>query len=75
MITAKLSCYTHEEVDKMLEVVHQAHVNLCNSVCENSPRTIDECATCPYSHVCYDMSSLADYLSREQRYNYPHSKK
>ena len=75
MITAKLSSYTHEEVDKMLEVAIKARRNLCNPDCESSYQTTVKCANCKYSHVCYDMSSLIDYLFREQHYNYPHSKK
>ena len=75
MITARLSTYTREEVDKMLEVVIKARKDFCNPDCESSYRTSVKCAACKYSHACYDMSSLTDYLLREQLYNYPHSKK
>jgi hypothetical protein len=70
MLTAKLSVYTTEDVDKMERFLFHAirrfyDVNECDK---------KECATCPNKAMCDDIMSLHSFFIREQHNNYPHIK-
>ena len=74
MITAKLSSYSPEEVDLLVEVLEPT-----TSALSNRSNTKwcgkGDCNSCKAKHVCYDILKMYDYLTLEAKYGYPHCKK
>ena len=71
MLTAKLSKYSPEEVDMLIEVLESTM-----SAISKNPNTEccikGNCNSCKAKHVCYDISKMYDYLILEAEYGYPH---
>ena len=74
MLTAKLSSYSPEEVDMLIEVLKPTILAISNHSNTNCCGKGD-CNSCKVKHVCYDISKMCDYLTLEAKYGYPHCKK
>lgn len=74
MLTAKLSSYSPEEVDLLIEVLEPTIVAISNYSTANCCGK-GNCDSCMVKHVCYDILKIYDYLTLEAKYGYPHCKK
>lgn len=75
MLTAKLSSYSPEEVDLLLDILELNVVTAIASQSSSDCGITDKCNSCKVKHVCYDISKMVDYLTLEAKYGYPHCKK
>lgn len=75
MLTAKLSAYSPEEVDLLIEVIKPTIVAISNHSNSNCHICYDGCNSCKAKHVCYDICEMYDYLTLEANSGYPHCKK
>ena len=74
MLTAKLHSYSPEEVDLLIEVLEPVMEAISKHSNTNCCKK-GNCESCKAKRVCYDISSMHDYLTLEAKYGYQHCKK
>lgn len=60
MITVKLAPYKKEEIQALQECFIEAEVMFKEIHCKS-----ENCSDCPYRVVCYDITSVSEYLTRK----------